>query len=74
MRPAARPALKKASRVRCTVPPTTYPSPFIPNPLLVPTPTPMGPFTFPEAPIPPTTYDTNPGTFNSGTNCQPEQA
>jgi hypothetical protein len=40
------------------VPPTTYPSPFGFNPLLVPTP--MSPFTFPAAPIPPTTYDTIP--------------
>ena len=60
-RPAARSALKKASRVRVTVPAINPLSPFIPNPYLVPTPTPMSPFTFPEAPIPPTTYDTNPG-------------
>jgi hypothetical protein len=36
-------------------------SPFMPNPYFVPTPTPMSPFSFPEAPLPPTTYDTNPG-------------
>jgi hypothetical protein len=44
-----------------TIPAINPLSPFIPNPYLVPTPTPMSPFTFPEAPIPPTTYDTNPG-------------
>jgi hypothetical protein len=36
-------------------------SPFVPTPYFGPTPTPMSPFIFPEVPIPPTTYDTNPG-------------
>jgi hypothetical protein len=35
-------------------------SPFIPNQYLVPTPTPMSPFSFPEVPVPPITYDTIP--------------
>jgi hypothetical protein len=43
-----------------TMPTTTFPSPFSPNQLVVPTPYTTNPLSFPYAPIPPTTYDTIP--------------